>query len=74
MPPVTNPPKNEIAQITIRITAMMYNKFPMLNYFFINDCTNSIKTLPHFNSWTRKACKKQIFLIKGIIVYVINYY
>ena len=51
MPPVKNPPKNEIAQITIRITAMMYNMFPMVNYFFKLMINNKgIKIMPRFNS------------------------
>lgn len=48
MPPVKNPPKNEIAQITIRITAMMYNKFPMLNYFFKLIINKAIKNHASF--------------------------
>lgn len=39
MPPVKKPPKNDIAQITIRITAMMYKMFPIFYFvlFVIND-------------------------------------
>lgn len=30
IPPVKNPPKKEIAQMIISITAIMYNKLPMI--------------------------------------------
>lgn len=30
IPPVKNPPKKEIAQMIINITAIMYNKLPMM--------------------------------------------
>ncbi len=35
IPPVKKPPRNEIAQITIRTTAMMYKMFPMLKCFMV---------------------------------------
>lgn len=38
-PLVTNPPKNPIAQITIKITAIVYNIFPIACFFLISNFT-----------------------------------